>query len=646
MAISLAANIKGPKGDKGDTGADSTVPGPPGSTGPSGPSGPTGPAGSTGSQGPQGVKGDPGATGATGSPGAPGDSDPVGTILMWGTTTAPAGWLLCDGSLVSRTAFPALFSLLGTTFGAGDGSTTFGLPDLRGRTGIGAGTGTGLSSRILGVNGGEESHQLSIAELASHTHVQNAHNHNAFYAVGATSGSGANVPGGSTTALATTSTTAVNQSTGSDGAHNNMPPFLVVCYIIKASLGGGPTAQAPLADPTRDGLLRKVSGLTTDFVDGTNNCQPLAPVIWSARLRSFNAIGNCNFECDQRLLGSGTGAVPLCDRWYRLGVPTAPVITTQPISAPAVIPGTSYRITNRALQFTLTTAGSVPTNQFWGVLQYVEGSQLRALFQDVTSISILAASSVPSFSFPVILSNGVSGSSGWVIGYLCTTSATPNTPTLITIPNIPVWNGTEGTEWYTTPGQMGYQIRISLCAAASSSLATSVIGQWIRPTGGGNIWGVQNQTNFGAQTVGSTFTLYFVQHEPGSLCTTLIDKPFTQNLDEALRYYQKTYNYGTAVGSTSNSGGANMFVQQSATAQNPTGPISFKKTMAKIPTLIPYSVVTGAANTVRDASSGGIDRAVTSILQLGDSGYGGCGLGSYSSTAASYSWHHTADTGW
>src|SRR5258708_39852891 len=67
----------------------------------------------------------------------------------------------------------------------------------------------------------------------------------------------------------------------------------------------GPTGPAgpipPIADATQDGLLRRVSGLTTDFIDGSNHCQALQPVIWSARLRSFNTVGNPTFEVDQRM---------------------------------------------------------------------------------------------------------------------------------------------------------------------------------------------------------------------------------------------------------------------------------------------------------------------------------------------------------
>lgn len=84
-------------------------------------------------------------------------------------TTDP-GWLVCDGAAVSRTTYAELFAELGTTWGVGDGSTTFNLPDLRGRGLIGSGTGSGLTARTVGQTGGEETHLQTEAELAAHTH--------------------------------------------------------------------------------------------------------------------------------------------------------------------------------------------------------------------------------------------------------------------------------------------------------------------------------------------------------------------------------------------------------------------------------------------------------------------------------------------
>lgn len=94
----------------------------------------------------------------------------VGQIMMVGFNFAPRGWAFCDGQLLSISQNTALFSLLGTTFG-GDGRTTFGLPDLRGRIAKHVGNGPGLSQVRWGEKGGAETHQLTVPELPSHTHT-------------------------------------------------------------------------------------------------------------------------------------------------------------------------------------------------------------------------------------------------------------------------------------------------------------------------------------------------------------------------------------------------------------------------------------------------------------------------------------------
>lgn len=162
-------------------------------------------------------------------------------IVMFGGTFAPRGWAFCQGQLLPIAQNQALFSLLGTTYG-GDGRTTFALPDLRGRTPIGVGTGPGLTNRRQGAQGGTETVTLNILQMPSHTHrgklsteegVRDTPQANDIPAVTTM-----------TSGLATvklksfgleTSNSVDSDSTGSTGggqAHNNMPPFNTIHYII------------------------------------------------------------------------------------------------------------------------------------------------------------------------------------------------------------------------------------------------------------------------------------------------------------------------------------------------------------------------------------------------------------------------------
>ena len=144
---------------------------------------------------------------------------PVGTIVPFAGSAAPSGWLLCDGSAVSRLTYAALFAIAGVLFGVGNGSTTFNVPDFRGRTAIGAGTGSGLTLRNFAGQVGAETHQLVTAELPAHTHFLTTHSGSQSTASGSE-----RVRTGASTPLGTT---------GGGGSHNNMQPSLVTQYIVK-----------------------------------------------------------------------------------------------------------------------------------------------------------------------------------------------------------------------------------------------------------------------------------------------------------------------------------------------------------------------------------------------------------------------------
>lgn len=160
-------------------------------------------------------------------------SDPfIGEIRMFGGSFAPAGWSLCDGQLVAITQNEALFSLLGTIYG-GDGRTTFGLPDLRGRTPVHHGSGPGLTPRNIGSKSGQETVTLAANDLPSHNHGGITAVNDSANAASPAGNTLANstapvyVPGG---AQAMDSNAVV--PAGGSQSHPNMMPFQAINFII------------------------------------------------------------------------------------------------------------------------------------------------------------------------------------------------------------------------------------------------------------------------------------------------------------------------------------------------------------------------------------------------------------------------------
>jgi len=157
---------------------------------------------------------------------------PTGGLIMWGTGTAPSGWLLCAGAAVNRTTYAALFAVIGTTFGVGDGSTTFNLPDYTNRMPYGT---------TVGSTGGSATTTLITANLPAHTHnntiTDPGHFHNATSTTGANINwvgtGGAAVLVNSVTSTATTGVTITNASAGSGTAATTISPYLGINFIIK-----------------------------------------------------------------------------------------------------------------------------------------------------------------------------------------------------------------------------------------------------------------------------------------------------------------------------------------------------------------------------------------------------------------------------
>ncbi len=157
----------------------------------------------------------------------------VGEIRMFAGNFAPRGWAFCDGQLLAVSQNDALFSLLGTIYG-GDGRTTFGLPDMRGRIPLHGGEGPGLSSRRLGSKGGSEKVNLTTNELASHTHDWHANKEAATGDApqGKVLAKAVNLRFWEPAAANANLASATVAATGGSRSHTNLMPTLCVHFII------------------------------------------------------------------------------------------------------------------------------------------------------------------------------------------------------------------------------------------------------------------------------------------------------------------------------------------------------------------------------------------------------------------------------
>lgn len=151
---------------------------------------------------------------------------PTGIIMAWTTDTAPNGWKLCDGSAISRSTYSDLFAIIGTTYGTGDGSTTFNLPNLKGKVIVGYNA-SETEFDNLGETGGEKTHTLDISEMPAHSHTGST-------VASRNNNSSAGTADSVVEAQATNDSVPLSIATqGGGGAHNNLQPYISLNYIIK-----------------------------------------------------------------------------------------------------------------------------------------------------------------------------------------------------------------------------------------------------------------------------------------------------------------------------------------------------------------------------------------------------------------------------
>lgn len=357
------------------------------------------------------------------------------------------------------------------------------------------------------------------------------------------------------------------------------------------------------------------------------------PVITSVRLRSFNAVGNPTFEVDQRNAGAGVvNPSWLQDRWLFNKSGTMAVNSQQIVpSVLPFVPGTSFLISRNAINLNLTTQQTtLGAGDYMFVNQVIEGPPFRELSQDVHSLSLLVYSSVVNLKFAVALRDPASAHS---LVKLCTVP-TANTWILISLPNIPVW--TASGNFSSAPGVGGYIL--SICLASGSTYLAPATDTWQN----GNFIGAPGMDNWASKPVNSQFIVAFIQHEPGALCTTLIDKPFTQNLAESLRYYCKNFPYATKPAAGT---GLWRSLGQFGGATTWRSSVQFPQEMAKTPTVTLWGV-SGAPNCVyvdNGASDQGLSTVVASTSGIQGGAFGASVTGTaYCATLGNY----TADTGW
>lgn len=187
-----------------------------------------------------------------------GDTLPIGIIMEYPGSNIPSGWLLCDGQAVSRTLYSELFNLLGTTYGSGDGSTTFNIPNLKGKVAVGKDE-NDTDFDTLGETGGEKTHTLTENEMPSHSHDL------VYVKSNSTPLNNAGVSGFNSTNTGVGTKENAVENTGGGQAHNNLQPYIVQNFLIKAKQAPG---TATLAEVLPVGSEIEFGGSVNDIPIG------------------------------------------------------------------------------------------------------------------------------------------------------------------------------------------------------------------------------------------------------------------------------------------------------------------------------------------------------------------------------------------
>jgi Collagen triple helix repeat (20 copies) len=584
----------GPQGNPGPVGPT----GPQGSQGPAGGPGPSGPQGSQGPVGPQGPKGNDGTSVVIkGSVATHADLPTTGNTIgdLWIALDTSHGWVWSAGNIWADVG-----PIQGPAGPAGAAGPT-GAPGAAATIAVGT-TSTGAAGSAAAVT------NVGSSSAAVFNFV---------------------VPQG------VAGTAGPQGIPGNEGDQGPQGPQGI------PGAAGSPGAQGPqgaagaAGPPGPTAVSANTGNVATLGSDSLIYVPDPASEITSVRLRSFNAIGNPNFEVCQRNTGAlltnpNVGAL-IEDRWALNKIGASMGCTVQSISGGGVpIPGLNFNISRGFLRLTLTAAqASLAASDQLNIFQYIEGARFRELSGDAHSVSLLVRSSVAGLKFGLRLGDSPPTTN---LTKLCTIP-NANTWTLISLPNLPVW---PSGNFSTAPGVLSYLLCIVLAAGATITAPANDTWQ-----AGANFLGAVGQSNFAASPVNSTFDIAFVQHEPGPLCSTLIDKPFAQNYDECLRYYAKSFAYAVVPTATFN-GAVGGFIANAATAAS--GTCHWPKRLARTPGVIGiYSPQNGAANTMYNLNSGANASAVVNyynevgLLQLTGSGF---------TVGNSFAFHYTADTGW